>query len=591
MNHHSTRALLLVFPVVLAACGATPSATSEPSVQVPSDTPESSIPPTSTLPTTATTTATPSLEPAGAPIEGITLNEDEFRLGSEQVQHVIDSYIKPSGANFVALIPTCLSEDWHDTRIDCQYRANAGVSMPSDEDLISAIQRLHAAGLRVMLKPQALVYASGAEHRYGTVGESWSETQWLQWFDSYTAFITRYARLAEENDVDFFVVGNEQNDTTHREDDWRRVIAAVRHEYTGPITYAAVSWMFEASRIRFWDALDYIGTNWYFTAAGDWYFTSAGHACNATAEDMVKAWQPLVRRLEELSQQYGKQVIITEVGPVSAEGNNCGALHWWSCGPYDGEGQAAYYEAFFDSLLHKTWLKGIVIWSLDTDPMQGGPGDIGSTFVGKPAERLVQEAFHGTPLAPVQTPVPIDWIESPSHSVDIYHNGFRNGWMQAVYSPATNAQVDVPVAPKGTKAIRINLHSVGQLDIYPGRLLGLDEYKWIEFDIMFERQVPPLFFVAFARSTPTGDHWSRPVNILSSGYIGSSDVRTGQWYHLRVALIDMGITDEAYTSLHFMATTRGWCAIGISSDVYLNRVRLVAGLPVRDTPTPGNLLE
>ena len=57
-------------------------------------------------------------------------------------------------------------------------------------------------------------------------------------FDSYQRFIVDQARFAQKSGVEMFAVGIEYEKTTHREQEWRRIIAAVREVYDGRVTYA-----------------------------------------------------------------------------------------------------------------------------------------------------------------------------------------------------------------------------------------------------------------------------------------------------------------------------------------------------------------
>jgi len=49
--------------------------------------------------------------------------------------------------------------------------------------------------------------------------------QWQEWFDTYRAFINHYATLAQENGVEQFCVGTELVGTSHREAEWRDIVA------------------------------------------------------------------------------------------------------------------------------------------------------------------------------------------------------------------------------------------------------------------------------------------------------------------------------------------------------------------------------
>ena len=69
--------------------------------------------------------------------------------------------------------------------------------------------------------------------------------------------------------------------STVHEHQWRSVTAAVRREYSGLLTYAANP--NEYPHMTWWDALDMIGVNAYF---------SLSTADTPTVDDMVAGWQP-----------------------------------------------------------------------------------------------------------------------------------------------------------------------------------------------------------------------------------------------------------------------------------------------------------
>lgn len=81
---------------------------------------------------------------------------------------------------------------------------------------------------------------------------------------NYEKFIVHYAELAEKNKIEIFCVGTELHKTIYKEKEWRSVIAKVKSVYKGKLTYAA-NFHEEYQQIKFWDALDYIGVQAYFS--------------------------------------------------------------------------------------------------------------------------------------------------------------------------------------------------------------------------------------------------------------------------------------------------------------------------------------
>jgi hypothetical protein len=211
------------------------------------------------------------------------------------------------------------------------------------------------------------------------------ESAWSAWFASYTQFITHYAALAQELDAEYFTVGTELAGTVGRADQWRAVIQQVRQVYHGPLTYAALTY-FEPLQITWWDDLDAMGIDAYFTVT----LTS-----NPTPAQMQLGWKPTVAYLGWLNHQWHKPIILTEVGYMSVDGTNVLPGDWSLSGAVDDEEQAESYRALFDAFKGHDWWQGVFWWSLSTDPNQGGPSDRGYSFHNKPAEVVLRQYYGG----------------------------------------------------------------------------------------------------------------------------------------------------------------------------------------------------
>ena len=92
------------------------------------------------------------------------------------------------------------------------------------------------------------------------------ETQWSGWFANYTAFQTHYAALAEAEGCGLFLTGCEMTMTEHREAEWRALIAAVRQQYHGPVSYNCDK--YGEDHVNWWDAVDCIASSGYYPREG-----------------------------------------------------------------------------------------------------------------------------------------------------------------------------------------------------------------------------------------------------------------------------------------------------------------------------------
>ena len=166
--------------------------------------------------------------------------------------------------------------------------------------LTRPISEAHRLGLKIMIKPHIAHWGSSFSWR----GEIRFQTdeQWQHFFETYETWITMVAQLAA--DADAFVVGTELGGTVHHERDWRRIIAAVREEFAGPLTYAANWDRFE--QVPFWDALDLIALQSYFPLVD--------HPGLPTQQELDTSWSKLIQRLERYSAKHDRKILLAELG-------------------------------------------------------------------------------------------------------------------------------------------------------------------------------------------------------------------------------------------------------------------------------------
>ncbi len=200
--------------------------------------------------------------------------------------------VQQLGANWISFHPYARIRD------DGTVFYNADRYDPSVRQPLEDARRL---GLHVMVKPHLAYWRSKFSWRGEITFEH--EEDWQRFFNTYTDFIVYQAKLAEQGGADRFCIGLEYKKTIHREADWRRVIAAVREVYSGPITYAA-NWD-EYEQVAFWDAVDEIGVQFYFPLAE--------HDAPSEA-DLHRGFDRVLNSLEAFSKKHGKPILLTELG-------------------------------------------------------------------------------------------------------------------------------------------------------------------------------------------------------------------------------------------------------------------------------------
>jgi hypothetical protein len=294
-------------------------------------------------------------------------------------------YLAQHGVNSIGIVVTWYMSDTQSTTI--APWAGRGGRTVSDGALSHAINTAHRLGLRVMLKP----------HVDLKVATSRTDLKGLPaaWYDSYKAFITHYAALAKDYDVELFCLGTELDGTVPgHEADWAGIVAAVRAAYPGPLTYAG-NWPTYPA-ITFWNQLDYIGIDAYYPVT---------NKPEPTAEELTAGWQQIANGIMYWrdNNKLTQPVLLTELGYRSAVGSNLqfSAPATTQAAP---EQQAAALQAALAVLGGQPWFRGLYYWNYlpaltATDPT-------GYLLHGKPGEDALFAGFAAWAAAPVATSTP-----------------------------------------------------------------------------------------------------------------------------------------------------------------------------------------
>jgi hypothetical protein len=291
-------------------------------------------------------------------------------FGGADAAHAI-AQAKQLGASALAVVPFL----WQTAPTSANIQR--GDDMPDDQ-LRAGIRQIHAAGLRVVVKPHVWVPQSWA----GAI-EPANEDDWKKWFAGYEHAIVDIARIAAQEKVDALVIGTELRRTVQRPE-WQAIIAKAQTVYTGPLFYVAHN-IEGAELVPFWSALDAIGISLYPPLGAD--------------EDRVgrkAAIASVSARIDALNEQFRKPVIVAEVGLRSAKG--AAAKPWQSA-----EERAAEPDPQLQANVLADWLRaldrpavrGVMIWRWLSDPAGGGPKDTDFTVQGKPAEQVLRCAWTG----------------------------------------------------------------------------------------------------------------------------------------------------------------------------------------------------
>lgn len=210
------------------------------------------------------------------------------------------------------------------------------------------------------------------------------------WFQSYTQFILHYAQIAQEEGVELYCMGTEFKTISGaaNRDRWVAVINAINGVYGGPLTYAANATFpaDEFTSVSFWDQIDIIGLDGYFTLTDQ---------NNPTLAQLISAWtsnrfgENIVAAVQNFASSRQKPVIFTEIGYKSTDGTNREPWNFGLSGAVDTAEQRDCYEAAFTVWSQQSsWMRGFFWWAWPVPPPAANDGDYNPRS--KPAETVLR---------------------------------------------------------------------------------------------------------------------------------------------------------------------------------------------------------
>ncbi|MCP3903574.1 MAG: hypothetical protein GY715_08045 [Planctomycetes bacterium] len=251
--------------------------------------------------------------------------------------------LKAMGVNWITIHPyAAIREDGTvgGSRMDSLYDDPVWLTRP--------IREAHRLGLKIMIKPHIAYWGSSFEWR-GRIRFD-TEDEWRRFFDTYERWITMVADLTRQADA--FVVGTELEGTTHREAEWRRIIASVRTRLSTPLTYAA-NWD-KYDKVPFWDALDAIGIQSYFPLVD--------HDDLPTQRELNRSWRQLVEQLESFGRTHRRNVILAELGYNRSAQAAVRPWEYRTGGEHADEIQRRCMHAALDAIDDSEVVSGAFLW-------------------------------------------------------------------------------------------------------------------------------------------------------------------------------------------------------------------------------------
>ncbi len=288
-----------------------------------------------------------------------------------------------TGINWMCLAVVTHQETAHSTEINFEFGRSA-----SDRDIMAAVERAHNNGVKVCLKPMVNCKDGvwRAHINFADGDEGGRDLYWDKWFKSYEDYMIYYAELAEETGCEMLCIGCEMSGTERKEKHWRALIAKIRAVYHGKLVYNTNHG--RETQVKWFDAVDYLGTSAYFPVA---------EAGGATSEMMQKEWEKVKVSMKEVYDLWKKPIIFIEIGCRSAHG--CSTMPWdfmHTDLPHDEEEQAAFYDSCLSVFGHEPWFAGVFWWDWSTtiyDTKEEAAKDNGFNIHLKKAEDVLKDWY------------------------------------------------------------------------------------------------------------------------------------------------------------------------------------------------------
>lgn len=266
--------------------------------------------------------------------------------------------LKEHGVNFVALVVNQFLETFHSTRI---FPLNSRTQ--DDDELALHIDRLHKAGIRVMLKPMidpldSVWRGNIRQYRGIRIFADIDSDTVTPWFLSYREFINRYAKLAEKCQCEFFCAGCELDGMEEHSAEWSETIRQIRELYHGTVIFNTTMDLELRDNRKWLKEVDMVGFSGYFKVGPN--------DRPSSLEEMRQGWIPWMEKLKEFSQWIGRPLLFAETGtrPLQGAAGITGGYNDESP-TYSEQEQADYYSATLDVLDKEDWFCGSVWWKLD----------------------------------------------------------------------------------------------------------------------------------------------------------------------------------------------------------------------------------
>lgn len=313
--------------------------------------------------------------------------------------------MKKTGINWTTLNMNFCQDRYYSDKVYLDFEYSTG-----EMEIFETVKRLHDNDVKVLFKP-CLTPLDGAW--MGKVDfprkdqlkqiQGVDNDYWGKWFKSFIEAEKYFADLAERAGIDALIIGAEYFGTEGQNEYWEKAIEEVRKLYSQPITYEFTCDSRKAYDLNWMKKLDFLSYSYYppackpnMTILDPAYNPEAANNPDLSVEDMMNYLEPRKARIDSICKRFDNMPIaFTEYGIRSAHGCAMQPYNFLWDTPYDGDEQANYMEASFQTFWDIPQWMGFFWWKWDetqdrphykNDPN----GDKGFTIQGKPAEQVLK---------------------------------------------------------------------------------------------------------------------------------------------------------------------------------------------------------
>ena len=306
------------------------------------------------------------------------INGISFVASNREISQLAINHVIAVNANWVTLMPYAFMKNTSDTAII--FNSKKQWLGERKEGIEKTALLFRKNKIKIMLKPQIWIPNGGFT---GNIIMK-NELDWIKLEKNYSQFILFYAKIAQENNMELLCIGTELHSfVINRPQYWKKLINQIKKIYSGNITYAENWDTFD--QVPFLPSLNYIGVDDYFPISS---------LITPNKSDLIKNWQPIKKRLKDLSKKHDKKIVFTEFGYQS---KNYTTLKPWEHGKKSDvnlEGQKLALQALFHVFWNEKWFEGGFLWKwYDNHNQVGGLNDTDYTVQNKPSENIVKNQY------------------------------------------------------------------------------------------------------------------------------------------------------------------------------------------------------